>query len=284
MQRTIKTDRNQAFIFIVSVLAISWGFEAYMIANGGVRSLGPIWILILMCIPGALAIALRLVLKAGFEDAGFRIGKKRYYLYAIAIPLLLALLVGLVSTALDIRNISPVSSKELGQLFPVLLTVLGLGLIGAFGEEIGWRGFLLPKLISGGTRKPYLVTGLVWAAWHLPLIAFGGFYQTDHPFVMALIYCVGIIAMSFVFSELRVRSGSVWVATLIHAAHNFIFQFAAPVLLLTAAGTHSDWWDLVAGDTGLSIAVLYAAAYVIIRYGTKRNSTSRGGNSKEPSM
>lgn len=270
------SDRNQALVFIVSVLAISWGFEALIIANGGVRNFGPLWIVALMCIPGALSIVLRLILKSGFGDVGFRIGKGRYYLYAVAVPLLLAILAGFISAALDIRNFSPVSPEQLAQLSPALLSVLGLGLIGAFGEELGWRGFLLPKMISGGVKRPYLVSGLVWASWHLPLIAFGGFYQADNALLLALIYGVGIIAMSFFFSDLRVRSGSVWVAAIVHAAHNFFFQFAVPVLLLTAPGSRSDLWDMVTGDTGLSIAVLYASTYLIFRHVVRRHRISDG--------
>jgi uncharacterized protein len=270
------SDRNQALVFIVSVLAISWGFEAFIIANGGVRNFGLLWIVALMCIPGVLSIVLRLILKSGFGDVGFRIGKGRYYLYAMAIPLLLALLVALISAAFDIRNFSPVSLEQFTQLGPILLSVLGLGLIGALGEEVGWRGFLLPKMISGGIKNPYLFSGLVWASWHLPLIAFGGFYQADNALLMALIYGVGIIAMSYVFSELRVRSGSVWVAAIVHAVHNFFFQFMVPVLLLTVPGSRSDLWDMATGDTGLSIAVLYASAYLVFRHVVRRHRTSEG--------
>lgn len=270
------SDRNQAWVFIVSVLAISWGFQAFIIANGGVRNFGPLWIVVLMCIPGALSVVLRLILKSGFGDVGFRIGKGRYYPYAVAVPLLLALLTGLISAALDIRHFSPISPEQLTQLSPVLLSVLGLGLIGAFGEELGWRGFLLHKMISGGVKSPYLFSGLVWASWHLPLIAFGGFYQTDDALLMALIYGMGIIAMGFFISDLRVRSGSVWVAAIVHAAHNFFFQLAVPVLLLTAPGSRSDLWDMVAGDTGLSIAVLYASAYLISRHVVRRHRIDGG--------
>ena len=276
MRRDVVSDRHQALIFVVSVLAISWGFEAFIIANGGVRNFGLAWIVALMCIPGALSIVLRLVLKSGFGDVGFPVGRGRYYIYAVAVPLLLASLVGLVSAALDIRNVSPVSPEQFIQLSPILLSILGLGLIGAFGEELGWRGFLLPKMISGGVRSPYLVSGLVWASWHLPLIAFGDFYQTDNALLMTLVYGVGIVAMSFVFSELRVRSGSVWVAAIVHAAHNFFFQFAVPVLLLTVPGSRSDLWDLVTGDTGLSIAVFYATAYLIMRQSFDGHRASEG--------
>ncbi|WP_445357368.1 CPBP family intramembrane glutamic endopeptidase [Microbulbifer sp. ANSA002] len=263
-------DRDQAKVFIVLVLAISWSLEAFIITSGGVRNFGLLWIVALMCIPGSLSIVLRLILKSGYEDVRFRIGKGRYYVYAVAIPFLLVLLTGLVSAAIDIRQFSLVSLEQLIQLSPVLLSVLVLGLIGAFGEELGWRGFLLPKLVSGGVKNPYLVSGLVWASWHLPLIAYGGFYQTDYTLLMALIYGLGIIAMSFVFSELRMRSGSVWVATIAHAAHNFFFQFAAPVLLLTEPGSRSKFWDMVASDTGLCIAVFYAVAYLVFRHVVRR--------------
>lgn len=265
-------DRRQAWIFIVSVLAVSWGFETFIILNGGVRAFGPLWIVALMCIPGILSIVLRLVLDAGFGDAGFRAGKARYYIYAIVVPLLAALLVGMVAAVLDIRRFSPISPEQLTGMAPVLLSVLGLGLIGAFGEELGWRGFLLPKMMSGGFKNPYVACGLVWASWHLPLIAFGDFYRVDDALLMAAIYGVGIMAMSFVFSELWVRSGSVWVAAIVHAAHNFFLQFAFPVLLLTAPGSHSGLWDLVAGDTGLCIAVFYIAAYLALRHAYPRRS------------
>ena len=259
------SDRTQAWVFSVLVLAISWGFEAYIIANGGVRSFGPLWIVALMCIPGLLSVVLRIVLRSGYGDIGIRVGSGRFYFYALAIPLSAAVLVVLASSVLDIRTLVLASLAELVQVGSVLLTILALGLIGAFGEELGWRGFLLPKLMSGGVRHPYLVCGIVWAAWHLPLIAFGGSYETGNPWLMAAIYAFGIIAMSFVFSELRVRSGSVWVAAIAHAAHNFVLQFALPVLVLTAPGSRAALWDLVASDTGLCIALLYACAYLVLR-------------------
>jgi membrane protease YdiL (CAAX protease family) len=278
------TDLRQAWIFVVSVLLFSWSFQAFIIIKGGVSQLGSfwaatLWIVALMCIPGALSILLRLVLKAGFADVSFRLGRGRYYVYAIAIPLVLALLVGLISSALDIRTFSLVAPVELVDMGVIALFVLGLGLIGAVGEEVGWRGFLLPKLMNGGARHPYLATGLIWAVWHLPLIAFGGYYQTDRPLRMAFVYGVAIIAMSFLISELRVQSRSVWVAAAMHAAHNFFFQFAVPALILRAPGSRSEAWDLVASDAGLSVAGTYAVAYLAFIHLSRRRKNVEGGNS-----
>jgi len=277
------TDIRQAWLFAISVLLLNWSFQAFIIINGGVSTLGSFWMVILwlvalMCIPGALSILLRLIFKSGFADVGFRLGLRRYYVYAIAIPLALALLVGLISSALDIRHFSLVASDEFVELGGTALFLLVLGSIGAVGEEVGWRGFLLPKLVNGGVSHPYMATALIWALWHLPLIAFGGYYQTDSPLRMALVYGIGIIAMSFLFSELRVRSGSVWVAAAMHASHNFFFQFAVPALILRAPGSRSSLWDVVAGDAGLSVAAVYAIAYIAFLHASRRhkNSEDRG--------
>jgi uncharacterized protein len=278
------TDIRQARIFVISVLLLSWSFQAFIIVNGGVSALGSqwvatFWIVALMCIPGTLSILLRVIFKSGFADVSFQVGRRRYYGYAIGIPLALALLVALIASALDIRHFSLAAPEELADLGVVALFLLALGLIGAVGEEVGWRGFLLPKLMNGGARHPYLATALIWAAWHLPLIAFGGYYQTDSPLRMALVYAVSIIAMSFLISELRVRSRSVWVAAVMHAAHNFFFQFAVPALILRAPGSRSASWDVVASDAGLSVALVYAIAYLAFRRASRWRDTSvgRGG-------
>lgn len=260
------SNRRQVQVFVTSVLVLSWCFQAYIIANGGVRTLGLLWLVALMCIPGALSILLRLIFKLGVSDVAFRIGPPRFYVYAAAVPLLLALLAGCLASAMDIRHFAPATPDVMSQAGLVALNVLALGLVGAAGEEIGWRGFLLPKLICGRIKYPYFVTGLVWSLWHFPLIALGGFYQTNSPILMAVVYCLCIMALSYFISELRVRSGSVWVAGTAHAAHNFFFQFAVPALILTVPGSHSTLWDMVGGDTGLSVAALYVGAYLVFRH------------------
>jgi membrane protease YdiL (CAAX protease family) len=277
------TDLRQAYVFIGATLLLSWAFEAWLILHGGVRSLGPLWLVALMCIPGSVACALRLLLRTGFADAGLQPGARRFYAYAVAVPLLLALLAGAIAAAADIRRIAPVATAALPQLSSLALPILALGVVGAVGEELGWRGFLLPKLVKAGAPHPYLATGVVWAIWHLPLIGYGGFYATDRPLLMALVYGTGILALNALISELRMRAGSVWVAAAQHAAHNFFFQFGVPVLILTVPGSRAAWWDLICSDTGLSVAALYALAYCALqRFGRSGATNVQGASTRGP--
>jgi uncharacterized protein len=120
-------------------------------------------------------------------------------------------------------------------------------------------------MIAGGVPNPYLASGIVWAAWHLPLIAFGGFYrEAGDTLLIAPAYAMGIIAMNFVISELRVRSGSVWVAVLLHASHNFFFQLAVPTFVFARLGSRSTLWEVLGGDSGIVIAVLYAITFIFL--------------------
>jgi len=250
--------------FVLLVLLTSWSYEAFIILEGGVARFGLPGLVTLMWIPGLISILLRLALGLGFADVQFIVGRPRYYSYALLVPLALALLTGLLCSVLDIRQLSLIGSHALRDIAPIASSVLFFGFFGAFGEELGWRGFLLPKMIAGKVPHPYLASGIVWAAWHLPLIAFGGFYRTNLTLLMTLAYAMSIVAMNFVLSELRVRSGSVWVATVLHACHNFFFQLAVPAFILARPGGRSKLWEVLGGDSGIIVAVLYALTFLLL--------------------
>ena len=266
------TERAQILVFTALTLLVSWTYEAFIVVQGGVATFGLAGLLVLMWIPGLLSILMRLALGLGFRDVGLTLGKPRFYAYAVIIPLALAVLTSLVCALLDIRQLAFIESHQLGRVVPLLLMMLAFGLIGALGEELGWRGFLLPKMISAGVSHPYLSSGLIWAVWHLPLIAFGGYYHTDRIIATTVAYGLSIVALNFVISELRVRAQSVWVATCFHAAHNFFFQLAVPSLAFTRPGARSDLWEVIGGDSGLVVAALYAVAFLFLqRLGQQRS-------------
>ena len=112
-----------------------------------------------------------------------------------------------------------------------------LNVLPALGEEIGWRGWLLPKLMPLGTLPALLISGAIWGLWHAPVILLGYNYP-DAPGWLALITMVGMCTViGATFGWLRLRSGSVWPAALAHAAYN---GAAGTYLLFARAGEHVD--------------------------------------------
>jgi len=105
-------------------------------------------------------------------------------------------------------------------LMAVVQFVKSLGTIA--GEEIGWRGFFvfeLRKLMS--FEATCLVSGLVWAVWHYPvIIAYGG---GDTVFQLAC-FTVMLVSMSVIMTYYTFRARSLWPAVMFHGAHNIYIQ------------------------------------------------------------
>jgi membrane protease YdiL (CAAX protease family) len=80
-----------------------------------------------------------------------------------------------------------------------------------------------------------IVSGLIWAAWHVPLIAFADYNAGTNTYYAVACFAISVIAISLPMAWLRLRSDSVWPAALAHASHNLYIQ---------------DFFDKVTVDTG----------------------------------
>lgn len=143
----------------------------------------------------------------------------------------------------------------------LLLLLIPSSLLTAAGEEIGWRGFLLPKLTEiWNVKIAILISGLIWAVWHFPLMI-AGLYQTGTSIWYQLpMFTIEIIAMTTIMAYLRLKSKSVRPAIILHASHNYIDQvICAP---LTSANKQAYF----VGETGLITAfMLIIVAIIVIR-------------------
>lgn len=106
----------------------------------------------------------------------------------------------------------------------------------AAGEEIGWRGYMLPRLVRlTGVPVAVLSSGAVWGLWHAPVILLG--YNYARPGVDGLLLMViGCVCVGAWLSWLRLRGGSVWPAIFAHGALNA----AAGLYLLVSASPAAD--------------------------------------------
>jgi membrane protease YdiL (CAAX protease family) len=131
---------------------------------------------------------------------------------------------------------------------PVLTLILGLLVI---GEEIGWRGFALPRLQTRfNSFTASLILGSLWAAWHLPNSFIPGLerYLTAFP-----VFLVWVVSMSVLFTWLANHTrDSIFIAWLFHAAINVSLGF------LFIGDNVRQWWlsAAVFAVTALTVAIL----------------------------
>lgn len=225
-------EQKHVFRFLIVTFLLSFTFEAYVISIGGIRT-WPQSTLILMWIPGVVSLLYRFFTKIGFSDVGFKLGKFKYWALAAGVPLLIATVSNLLCWATGINEFVPYPEEILkkvgvtsiaGLIFLKYPWWLLWGNINALGEELGWRGFLIPKLIHFKMRHPFIVSGIIWGIWHYPLILWGGYATSEYPIISVLLFTVMIIYAGVFVAWLRMKSGSVWVAMFYHACHNLFLQ------------------------------------------------------------
>ncbi|MBR4300497.1 MAG: CPBP family intramembrane metalloprotease, partial [Bacteroidales bacterium] len=143
-----------------------------------------------------------------------------------------------------------------------------LNFITCFGEEWGWRGYLLPKMADKMPRIPMLlITGTIWGIWHAPIIAMGHNYGTDYwgfPIVGILMMCVFCIALGTIFSYLCIKTQSCIPAIIAHGAIN---SFAGAGLFFATTNNHTLLGPTPAGIIGG--CGLIVAAIIILVYWDK---------------
>ncbi len=211
----------------------------------------------LMWCPGVSGITTSLIYEKGISGIGWRPGRVRWLGLAYLLPIAYATvayaviwLSGLGGINSDYR-FDPFRLIVIGTLFNVAF---------ASGEEIGWRGFLVPQLYKvTNFTATCLITGIIWSVWHFPLII-SGIYLTTMPMApQLLLFVVTVTAMTFTISWLRLKSGSIWPAILLHASHNLYIQWLFDPLT-TETSSLSKY---VIGESGIALTIVFIALAVI---------------------
>ena len=250
------SDRHKAGVFSVLVmifaLGAAWAIRALALPSG-MRSSA-----LYMMVPAATVLLMLLVVtRDGYTRTGWgSLGLHRLGLGSWGVAIIAPVLVSLVGTA--IVWATPLASFEapddslstiVGFFVQLVLFTLTLSL----GEELGWRGYLLPRLLFLGRQRALLLTGLVWAAWHLPLIFLTPLYHADgNRWVVIPLFVATIVAGNFVFGYLRLWTGSTWPAAIAHSAHNGAWGTLAAFTVTTSPVVVNEY---LVGDNGVLILI-----------------------------
>jgi CAAX protease family protein len=157
---------------------------------------------------------------------------------------------------------TPSNRIVIAALFAVVPFRILTGMISTLGEELGWRGLLVPGLAA--TRSPAvtsLITGVLWSLWHYPLVLLIlPRLRPDLPKWYALsCFTLTVIGISFIYTWLRLRSGSVWPAVLLHSA-SMTAQEMLEALTLDSGRTHYLTYEYGIGFT-VAVALILAASW-----------------------
>jgi len=130
----------------------------------------------------------------------------------------------------------------------------------ALGEEIGWRGFLVPELAKQMSfTRLSLLSGIIWAAWHSPLLLFADYNAGTNRWYALGCFTVMVVSISFVFAWLRLKSGSLWPAALLHASHNLFVQSIFDNVMRDTGRTL--WYTTEFGAALALVSAAFAAFY-----------------------
>jgi uncharacterized protein len=265
-------------------VALARGMRFDRLTAGAVALLGAV-----MFTPAiAAAVVRRVVTREGFASAGLRRGPWRYYVAAwLGVPLLVALACAL-TVLLGLGEFDPTLSRltaaiqeqAAGRPLPplpppqvlalaIFAQAMTLGVlltsVATFGEEFGWTGYLLVKLLPLGRWRAALLYGVIWRLWHAPIIA-AGFNYPGYPALGVAMMCALTTAFALTQTALRLRSDSVLLTSFFHASVNTQELGVLPLLVAGAS-------PVLGGVTGaVGIAVFAAVGVALL-------ATTHGGSS-----
>ena len=134
----------------------------------------------------------------------------------------------------------------------------------ALGEEIGWRGYMLPRLLGLGFLPAALLVGFLHGVWHLPIMLTTSFYHSaGNPFIVVPLFLVTLTFAGVFYGLLRVWTGSIWPVAIAHAAANNAWE-----IMTGLTKTKSPLvLEYIGGESGLiMIVALLIVDIGLVRY------------------
>lgn len=259
--------KKQIIIYIVLSFLIAWILFLIIPLKGMVYGEQRSTLLLTgaMFAPAISSILVRLITKEGFKNMllkpNFKGNIKTYLLIFFGPSLLIivsAILYFLLFPTHFDTGLTLLQGAEVNPGTIILVSLLQVILVGpvinivpTMGEELGWRGYLLPKLRTlFSDRLSIIISGIIWGLWHAPVIIMGHNYGTDYPgypYVGILVMVVFCVALGIIEGYFTIKLNSVIPAAMIHSAMN---AGAALPLIVAKVGINQTIGPTVAGLIG----------------------------------
>lgn len=236
-----KSSRQQIAIYLVLVFAFSSVFYFLVLRAHTLDAGAGLYVFGIMWCPALAGITTLKLSGRNLAELGWKWPEKKYAIESWLIPLLYATIAYVIVWTARLggfpdHDFMALLVQRMGlRASPILSTVIYILLAGSFGvikslvsalgEEIGWRGFLVPELFKNiGFTGTALISGVVWACWHYPVLIWGDYNSGTPTWYGLTCFTVLVVSISFVFAWMRLKSGSLWTGALLHASHNLYIQ------------------------------------------------------------
>lgn len=232
---------RQVITYVLLVFAFSSVFYFLILHGHRLGGGGGLYVLGIMWCPALAAAATLKSNHRPLTDLGWKWPAARYAALSWFVPLLYAAIAYIVVWSAGfggfpnrdfMQSLVPRFGLGISPWATTLVYVLLQGTLGmirsvssALGEEIGWRGFLVPELFKKvGFTTTALISGVIWSCWHYPVLIWGDYNAGTPTWYGLTCFTVMVVAISFVFAWMRLKSGSLWTGALLHASHNLYVQ------------------------------------------------------------
>jgi uncharacterized protein len=243
--------RNQfsIWIFLLIVTALSWPFQFWFIFKAETAFDKYLYSsLSMVMVTVGTFIAGRFVFKDGFKNAGWNWGRPVHYIYVLLFALLVWFVPAIIENVTGMH--SSASEQTANGMFVLFATSFVATLLPAFGEEFGWRGYMLLHLTQKyGAKKGLLIHAFIWWAWHLPVLTGMGLKETaagsSSVFNLLLVLFISIIPSmlhAVVFAFIWSKTKSLAVATVYHAAFDEVRDTLEKTI---GFGTFTESWQMI---------------------------------------
>ena len=266
---------KKSTLFIVLTFIVSWSLIGihYLLGGELTTTAGIIVTVLYMFVPMTIALVIRKIIHRQPVIDPLRIKFKinKWFLIAWLItPIIAFLTIGIslmfpeISFSIEMAGMferfenimTPEQMEEMKNsmetlpVHPIWITLiqgliagLTVNAIAGFGEELGWRGFLLKEYSNLKFWKASILIGFIWGLWHAPLILQGHNYP-EHPIIGVLMMTIWCILLTPLFNYITIKAKSVIAAAIMHGTLN---ATAGIAIMLVAGGN-----DLTMGITSIS--------------------------------
>jgi uncharacterized protein len=203
----------------------------------------------------------------------------RWPVLAVLVPAVIVAATIAVATATGLAVFHLGGTQPTWEVLMLLLVVgTPVSALLAFGEEYGWRGYLLPRLLPLGEVRASVVVALIWAPWHLPVLLVGLNFPGKNPLAVLGMMTAGVLALSLLFTRFFVAAGgAVVTVALLHGSLNaFSDRLADP-----AHVTGDPFVVSVSGVVGILVTLAAVGVAYALRLRGHQCAPRRSGPSPE---